>query len=400
MIRNMVGQSTIFRTALLLFAILSCIQCSNPKTYKELAHEFDSLYQSQHYEQAYQVGQTMLSREEYRYEVMGESGLLLHSLMGLIAVKYQRYEEAERYFQRNVVLLEREQQQESKVYIDNVAELATVYFSTKRYAQAIKVLKISIDVRQRKYPEEHSFLAMDYLNVGFIQLNYGNVASAYVSLRKAWELYAALQDRPKLLSAMGFYTEACLRVGKYAEAIEVAKKALSIVHNDELSERAVLHTLLGMTYLAVEQYALSEQELTQAYKLSKASNVPFALYSWVLPALAEMYSTCGKEELATEYFETVLKRRQEQEQDDIDEISLGRIFVSYGNHFLRYHDYEKAIEFFNRAWAICKTSIGTNSSTCLLILQRLDSTYTLLGQVAKSNSIKAELEKIQKQPPL
>lgn len=383
----------------MLFCILVCsLQCTRPKEYKELAHEFDSLYQSQQYEQAYQVGHTILSREEYRREAVGQSGIGFYSLMGLIAMKYQCYEEAERYFQRNIESLKQQQMTESFLYADNLSNLGVVFFCKKQYTLAIEALQKGIPIRERKYPKHLSQLALDYLNLGSIHLDYGSGDSAYTALKRASELYDSLKIRDQLLLALNFYGQACMETKRYNQAIEIAKKGLTLVQDNEVEMPLVFYSLLGTAYSFTKQYSLADKQFLAASTLFNNLNPKPNTYYWFFLTMAEQYSRRGNPERAIELYKEALRQAVEQ----YSEISSEAIdvFTSYGNHFMRYHNYERAVELYSKAQDACKTSIGTDNSAYFIVLNRLDSAYTLLGQKGKADSIEQELQSLKKQLPL
>lgn len=390
----------VYRYQKLLVSILCCmltttaIQCSKPKEYSELRAEFDSLYQNQLYEKANQVGLSIISHYQDQQEMTGENGIPFYTIMGLAALYQQHYDEAESYFKRNLDTLRRIDMSRSMLYIDNLSNLSLVYFYTKRYNLAIEVLQQSISIRQTEYPSTISSAAMaiDYLNLGSLHLDYGNADSAYFTLQKAYKLYDSLQIRDKVLSSINFCAQAAIRSKRYTQAADILQHGLRSLHENEIERRVIFLSLLGRTYTLDKKYDDAEKSLMDAHDLSQKYTLPPDLLYQLLRQMADLYSVRGRKELATASYNESLKIAVSLYGEKSRQ--AGDIFFSYGEHSLRYHDYQTALEAYTNA-RVAYESAGEISNPFLLnILYRLDSVCVLLGQKDKAEAVKKDIQKI------
>ena len=217
-----------------------------------------------------------------------------------------------------------------------------------QYQEALKFSEISLAIREKTLPSNHSSLATSYCNIGRVHDEMGEYSQALSFHQKAFAIYekSLPSNHPYLGTSYGNIGRAYDEMGEYSQALSSHEKAIAI------------------------------------YEKSLPSNHPSLATSYSNIAL--VYDNMGEYSQALSFHEKAIA---------IDEKSLSSnhpsLAVSYDNiGKVYYHmdQYEKAFSFYERALQIGENSLSSNHPKLAWYYNDIGMVYSKKGDYSNARS--------------
>jgi tetratricopeptide (TPR) repeat protein len=184
------------------------------------------------------------------------------------------------------------------------------------------------------------------INIAYYYIKDGKYDKTYELMTKEYSADLNGDSRVKLLLSL---VNAKIRIGKFKEAIEASKKAISIsqeMKNRQLEAKSL--NMLGWAYRsngklsqAINQYLLANQ-LIEGYHEDRDAQI---LKGWIYNNLAFAYAQKGSIKSATK-----LAKVAQNIWEKLDfKIGLGALYEVYGEIYLKYGYFKNAIKYYDRA---------------------------------------------------
>jgi len=241
------------------------------------------------------------------------------SNVGSVLIFESRPDEAQKALQRALQLAEKDGPQRAKI----LSNLSVVSLELKRYDEVIALARESLDLIARTRGPDHVSAAYAHESLGRAYWGKKDYKSAHVEIERALEMYKrSLGPTHRQVSdGMDALAELLRYEGRYAEAVEVSKKALELKVN-ALGKDApdLTYSLigLGLGYLGLGQGARAAPHFERALKLSvedprKQAEASFGLAR----ALASTGDRARARDLAKEALATFRQRGDVDEAKEI-----------------------------------------------------------------------------------
>jgi tetratricopeptide (TPR) repeat protein len=328
----------------------------------------------------------------------------------------RNYELAEQYFQQALEVRKNHAGTDRPNLAGSYADLADFYYRRGQYAQAEPLFKEALAINEREKNEGSSgsveALARSLKDLGSLYTFWGKYDDAEPLIRKAVDAeeqalgevninqptdsQAGTQTRsnsdvsPLDLSrslnelALVYYYR-----GKYPEAEKAYKRSLLIdesVRGTERVDPSKLHNL-ALVYLALADYSQVESLEAKVRELGEKAPKPDreAIY-FRLMGMARLYREQARYADAEKLFDQIMN--EEIKVKGPDHPNVGSFSHYRAQLYLAQGKYQKAIELEERALAIYKNALGSNSWRASVSQSSLASIY--VAQADRNNYANAE----------
>jgi len=226
-----------------------------------------------------------------------------------LAFLYQttsRYAEAEALYKRSLEIKERVL---GKNHIDaamNLNNLAQLYYITGRYLDADQLYKKSLEIREGVLGKDHPGIAMVLNDIAVLYSSTGKYEAAEASYKRSLEIYEKVlgKDHPNVATGLNNLAGLYFKIGKYAETELLCKRSL------EINEKALgkyhpavatgLNNLAGL-YERTGRYTEAEPLYKRALEINEeALGKDHPNATIILSNLAALYQAAGRHHMSHE----------------------------------------------------------------------------------------------------
>ena len=203
-------------------------------------------------------------------------------------------------YKRSLEIREAKLTKDDPAIATNLNNLAMLYCSTGRYAEAEPLLKRSLQIREAKFGKDHQSVALALGNIADLYRILGRYTEAETLYKRSLEIREARlgKDHPDVASSLTLLGVLYRITGRYAEAEAVNKRALAIRESKlGVDHPAVALTLnnLAFLYNYSRRYAEAEPLYRRCLEIREArlgKNHPNVALT--LNNLALLYRTTGR----------------------------------------------------------------------------------------------------------
>jgi non-specific serine/threonine protein kinase/serine/threonine-protein kinase len=196
-----------------------------------------------------------------------------HTIRGRVYRRQARFDLAEGSLREAIAMLRaaNEYDAELKVAMNN---LAAVFFTQERWAEAETQSRKSLRLARRLYPPGHLMITSDLGSLGSAIAAQGRYEEAAALLTEAYEMKRVLlaDDHPALAGARDDLGDLAAKRGNYEEAVSYHRAALESrlrALGDDLPQTATSHHGLGVALAGLGRTREAEAELERALAIRR-----------------------------------------------------------------------------------------------------------------------------------
>jgi CHAT domain-containing protein/Flp pilus assembly protein TadD len=272
--------------------------------------------------------------------------------------------------------------------LNNLAEL---YQTTSRYAEAELLYKRALAIDEKVLGPEHHDVATALNNLALLYFTTGRYAEAEPLFKQALAIdeKALGPEHPDVAQNLNNLAGLYSITGRYAEAEPLFKRTLSIdekILGPEHHDVATALNNLALLYFTTGRYTEAEPLFKRTLSIDEKILGPeHRDVATALNNLAGLYSTIGRYAEAEPLYKRALS---------IDEKALGTKHPDVAtalNNLAKLYDtigrYDEAEPLYKRALAIDETSFGPEHPNVATVLKNLAGLYSTTGRYAKAEPL-------------
>ena len=208
-------------------------------------------------------------------------------------------------------LAQAKEEQDYGAYISICNEMIGFYRSTSAFEKAYVAAEDALLLMEELHMEQTEHFATTLLNAATAYRAAGDYATALRDYRQALQIYDGIL-KPQDYRYASLYNNMSILLEKMEEnesAIEYADKALAIIRTlpDSSAQTATTMTNLALLYFKIDRTEQAKELLEQAIALFESGDGPInEHYSGALAGAAEAWYRMGDYEKALDYYERAL----------------------------------------------------------------------------------------------
>ncbi|WP_460220140.1 CHAT domain-containing protein [Psychroserpens sp. MEBiC05023] len=262
-------------------------------------------------------------------------------------------------------------------YISKIKSLQNDYRSAlDNDAMALNYLKNNSINNDSIYGELMSSKALNLKLLGEFELAYSVIDSLISSIKESTESKATLANAYQIKSRVE------IDLGNYDASIVSAKKAMSFNANKNQERKAALLNIIGVGFYFKDQLDSTSYYYNASYKIKtdiNADNYQLAITTYNIGIVQE---DLGDYDKAIEFYN---KAAQHDLLDRGEEVGfLSDIYVALTNTYFKKNDLEKAEEFAEKALQIANKRYGEDSPNTSFVYIAYSNIFELKGDYKKS----------------
>ncbi|MCU0289350.1 MAG: tetratricopeptide repeat protein [Acidobacteria bacterium] len=267
--------------------------------------------------------------------------------------------------------------------------LGLIYESKGDFEKAVPLFLAALDVRSKIFGEEDIRVAVIHNNLGKIFCSTGDYKKAIFYHEKAKTIRESKlpPNHPDLAQTYNNMANIFIKIGKYEIAEELYKRARSIWENAYIDENkskkhpdiAIAYNHLALCQLHQKKYEEAEVYLEEAVAILKSfgfehPHLPTTWNNWGV-----IYHEKGDYEKAIQYYQKAYSIFENLFGDE--HLGLIEILTNLGSAFLLQKNYMKAKEIFQHLLKIQERYFGTEHPSVLETRKCLSLIYKELGDI-------------------
>ncbi len=286
-----------------------------------------------------------------------------------------------------------------KVKLNTVEELALSYVNTSQYLQARKYAIENEELNKEFYGEESDnyLYALNYLTL--VNSELADYRAAEKVYSKAYRILKNYDSETKGELTALFdtnYAELLTKQGKYEEAQEFVKRAISFYATDEIYFDDLVFSMnqTAVILISLGQYDKAEGLLQQTLNMQNQKHgLENEMATKIASNLTTLYMETGRNSRALQYVQFILANDRANHGENSFEYSFsqqvaGTLFLSMGAH-------EEAIDMLNKAYELRKTMVNESNRELLRLKQTLGSAYRKGGKFGQAQKLLEETLDVQ-----
>lgn len=278
-----------------------------------------------------------------------------------------------------------------KVRLNTIEELTLSYVNTSQFLQARKYAGENERLIKEFYGEESDnyMYALNYLTLVNSELgDYREANKVYSTAYRILKNYDG-ESQGELTALFDTnYAELLTKQGKYEEAKEFVKKAITFYAQDEVYFDDLVYSMnqTAVILLSLGDYEKAEGLLQQTMKLQNDKHgLENEMATKIANNLAALYTQTGRNTRAMQYVQFILANDLANHGANSFEYSFsqqvaGALFLSMGAH-------EEAIDMLNKSYELRKTMVNESNRELLRLKQTLGSALRKGGKFDEARSI-------------
>jgi tetratricopeptide (TPR) repeat protein len=340
-------------------------------------------------------------------ETLGEDNPTVATALNNLALLYKttgRYAEAEPLFKRALKICEKALPEGHPDIGKSLNNLAALYRATGRYAEAEPLYQRALEIGEKALGKDHPDVATWLNNLAGLYQSQSRYAEAEPLYKRVIEIFekALGKEHPNVATSLNNLAGLYQATGRYAEAEPLYKRALEIGEKTLGKEHPAIATCLNNLaelYRATGRYAEAEPLYQRALAIDeKALGKDHPGVATDLNNLAGLYDATGRYAEAEPLCQRALA---------IDEKALGKdhpdVATRLNNLALLYDAqgrYAEAEPLYKRALAIDEKALGKDHPGVATDLNNLAELYRATGRYAEAAPLyKRALEILEKALP-
>ena len=347
-----------------------------------------NLYRRGKYDEAFALAESLLGEIEKSGNAESrQMGLTLNRLGGICHAKGD-YTNAETYFQRSLVVLEKRLGPDDPDVLRVFFNLGLLYKDKGNYAKAEEFHQKALTGRERVLGADSPDVAASLTNFATIYRVKGDYARAEEMQLKALAIWEKIQGPDDDDVGLVLYNLGALYYVKkdFAKAAEVTERALQIRQKtlgaDHPDVGRILNNL-AVIYNEVGDYTRAEAAILRSVSLSEKALGPDSVrLTPQLDNLAELYEIKEEYAKAEALYQRVLKIQESSLSPDHPEIA--RTFVNLASIYYLEGEYAKAEPLYQRALATREKVLGPEHPDVAETLNDMARLYEAKGDIGQA----------------
>jgi tetratricopeptide (TPR) repeat protein len=282
--------------------------------------------------------------------------------------------------------------------VDDIKNLSYLKFKSGRllyddgkYAQAQQAFTEAKVLSHQVNDTLTEAYASVLLYLGLIYEKSERYDSAYILVQRSFNLLKKinLPYNKTYFNTLLTYADVSIKIGKLAEAINLYNEALVVAKTkfqDATAFTAEIYISLGKTYETLSDNANAESNYNQALLAIKGDSIGFAeQFTNSLLGLASIKYEQNNITAAKAIYSRLEAQVLSGKITNPDIVA--DIYNALGNLYLKQTDYDRAKNYYNKAYQKLSETYGTDNLKVLSINENIANVYNLQGDFAKSIEI-------------
>jgi CHAT domain-containing protein/Tfp pilus assembly protein PilF len=299
-----------------------------------------------------------------------------------------RYAQAEPLFQRSLKIYEFQRGPDHPDVADSLNNLAILYVNMGQCTKAEPLYQRSLKIRESQRGPDHPDVAQSLNNLANLYWIMGQYAQAEPLFQRSLKIYESQRGPNHLDVAQNLNNLALLYMdmGQFAKAEPLYQRSLTIIESRLGPDHPLVATSLNNLtnlYMDVGQYAKAEPLYQRSLKIRESKlGMDHPLVATSLNNLAILYMDMGQYAKAEPLYQRSLKIRESQLGPDHPDVaqSLNNLANLYG----KMGQYAQAEPFYQRCLKIRESRLGPDHPDVAASLNNLANLYCTMGQYAQA----------------
>ena len=307
----------------------------------------------------------------------------IFSLLEVIDLAYL----GDNYYDRILKWLTIEYEADQSNY--RITDLIVKYLRvTCHHEKALDYLKISLELKQRAFPQNHAAIARNFNDIGDTYTSLSQNDKALYFFNKSLKIFEEIyhephQDIATVFNNMGILND---NLGQNQEALKYFKMSLDIyqqIYDKDHSAIATNLNNIGNIFCNLKQSNEALEYINKSLEIREKiypQNHPDIAIS--LNNIGNIYESLGENEKALEYYEKSIQIKLAVYHEDHPTIAAS--FNNIGNVYKSLNNYKEALKYFDKSLIILNKNYTENHSDIATSINNIGTAYDNLEEYDKA----------------